>query len=109
MMSFLKQISDLKQITEYFGLDREPIKGNWPRKVESWELPPERIPILPPDQVPPLPPGLRDAERSGHRGWQEWKRPQPQQRRTNILRHADVNHMGDYLRDGAVAPPRGDK
>jgi hypothetical protein len=91
-MSFFDAISN------YFGLSGEPTKGKWPRKLESWERPPPRIPILPPHLRPPLPPGLREVTGPGHQGWRPWGKPEP--------RAADSMH--DYLQNGFVVPPKKD-
>jgi len=93
-------MSFLKSISQFFGLDREPAKGTWPRKVELHELPPQRIPILPPHLRPPLPPCLREVTGPEHLGWPEWK-PRKPQAPHNPFRD---EQMDNFLRDGAVEP-----
>ncbi len=98
-------MSFLKSISEFFGFDREPGSGAWPRVVGLNELPPERLPILPPHQRAPLLPGIREVKGPEHQGWKPWSPPRPQAPH-NPFRD---ERMNEYMRDGAVAPPkRGD-
>jgi hypothetical protein len=96
-------MSFLNSISKFFGLDREPTRGKWPRKVETWELPPQRMPIL--DQLPAMPNGLREVTGLDHRGWVPWSSPRSQSQPQNQMR-GEIEQMSDYLRDGAAAPPK---
>jgi hypothetical protein len=87
-------------ISKFFGLDRAPETGKWPRKVGSHELPPERMPVLPPHLRPTLPFGIREVMGPEHSGWEPW---QPRHLRDSDRN--DAERMGDYLRDGCAPPP----
>jgi hypothetical protein len=95
-------MSFLKSLGKFFGFDQQPA-GQWPRRVASWELPPERQPILPSHLREPLPPGVREVTGADHQGWKPWspRSPQPPHR----LRDPDLKRMDDFLLDGAVFPP----
>ena len=85
-------------ISKFFGLDRDPGKGTWPRVVGTNELPPSRLPIVPPHLRGTLPFGIREVTGPDHQGWQPWKSPIEQ-------RDREVGRtMGDFLMDGAVRP-----
>ena len=91
----------MNSISRFFGLDREPTKGKWPRKVEWWELPPQRVPILEPHQIPVLPNGLREVTGPNHRGWQPWSPPRSQPQPPQQMR-GEIKQFTAYLRDGAA-------
>ncbi len=92
-------MSFLKSFSKFFGLDQQPA-GQWPRKVEWWEPPPERLPIVSPHLRDPLPPGIREVTGPDHRGWQPWS-PRSLEP-THHLRDPDIKRIDDYLRDGAA-------
>jgi hypothetical protein len=92
-------MSFLSLISQYFGLDQDPAKGKWPRRVANNELPPERIPVVLPHERRPLPSGISDPI-----GWREvtFNNQQKPQRTPKA-------EMNDFLHDGAVFPTKKDK
>jgi hypothetical protein len=83
-------------LSKLFGFDRDPAEGQWPRRVATSELPPERIPIVGYNQ--PLPFGIREVTGPDHQGWQGWS---PQRRQDN-----GTKEFTRYLQDGALPPPQ---
>jgi hypothetical protein len=82
-------------ISRFFGFDRDPTVGKWPRPVGTNELPPERIPIIGYNQ--PLPFGIREVSGPNHQGWQPWRQRQQQEDATK--------EFNRYLRDGGLPAP----
>jgi hypothetical protein len=85
-------------ISKFFGFDRDPAEGKWPRRVATNELPPERIPVVGYNQ--PLPFGIREVTGPGHQSWQAWS----PQRSNNATKE-----FNRYLRDGGLPPPEDKK
>jgi hypothetical protein len=83
-------------ISKFFGFDRDPAGGKWPRRVATSELPPERIPIV--GYSRPLRLGIREVTGPDHQGWQGWS---PQRRQDN-----GIKEFTRYLQDGALPPPQ---
>jgi hypothetical protein len=98
-------MSFLKSLAQFFGFRPQQPTGQWLRKVESWELPPECQPILLRHLRQPLPPGIREVTGADHQGWQPWKARQQEPQRQHPIRHPDMQRMRDYLVDGAAPPP----
>ena len=81
-------------ISRFFGFDRDPAEGKWPRPVATNELPPERIPSAGHNQ--PLPFGIRELTGRDHQGCQGWS----PQRSDN-----GIKEFNRYMRDGYLRPP----
>jgi hypothetical protein len=91
-------MSFLDSISKFFGLNRDPGAGTWPRKVATNELPPSRLPILPAHMRPSLGFGIREMNGPDHQSWRPWTNPLLQRNRET------GRSMTDYLMDGCVRP-----
>jgi hypothetical protein len=92
----------LDPLSRFFGFNREPPSGQWPRQVGLHERPPTRLPILPPHQRPKYPDGIREWGGPGDRSMWEPFKPKRQ-------KLSDVDRMNRFLQDGAVAPEDNDE